>query len=474
MNVSTALFSSAMALLVLRAPIARAQSGDPSASSEAASTDAASTTDTSSVGASTVDAPATSPSAGPETEDAARGEASSPLPSATATEGDFEIGFTASDGAYLRTRDRAWALRVGLLWQFRATFSSTPDPSREVELVPVLSRFYFQGSVAQPWIRYFAQVELAGQQNPYPVAPVPESPRLLDWWIEAQPHEAFGVRAGMMRPFFTRSWITGLQRMTLFDRTDANLFFRNHGVAIGGSMAGTTPAVPWDRDIGITLFGTPADGVVEYYVGVFNGNGFLLGRNEADSVMPMVRLALSPLGRVAYDETPAVSSPHQPFRLQLGIAGYYNHYRALYVDPTMTQQTGHEEQWTFGSDLTVQFESVYLSAEVYYRNRLTVDGARHDERGAMGIASWMFWAPYLEAALRFSLIDPSLAATADLRQVYDIGLNVYPAGNNLRLGVRYTASLNDAAFLGGSPGAVITVPAGTLVHSVGLWAQLYF
>lgn len=382
----------------------------------------------------------------------------SPLPSVVATSGDFEAGFTGSDGAYLRTRDRAWSIRLSLLWQFRGSVSSTPDPSRELEFVPVLERFALQGTLAFPWVRYFFQTEFAGQANPYPNAPVAEAPRLLDMWVEAQPHEAFGVRVGLMRPAFTRSWITGLQRMLMLDRTDANLFFRTHGVfssglvGAGGSVAGTAPTVPWDRDIGAMVFGTPGDGVFEYYVGVFNGNGFLFGRNEALSAMPMVRLVVNPLGRVAYDETPAVSNPHQPFRFQIGLAGYYNHYRATFTDPTVVgamPEVRDEEQYTAAADITLQVESVYLTTELYYRNRRTVDGARHDEVGAMGMAGWMFVAPYLEAAARFSIVDPNVSIGGDFRGIYDIGVNVYPAGNNLRLEARYTVSLNDATVLGG-------------------------
>lgn len=405
---------------------------------------------------------------------AASDDPPSSLPAVETSAGDIEVGFSGSDGAYIRTHDRAWALRIGLLFQLRAAFSSTPDPAREVEFVPVLARMYLQGAVAQPWIRYFAQLEFAGQQNPYPAAPVAEAPRLLDFWMEAQPHEAFGVRIGVMRPPMSRSWITGLQRMALFDRTDANLFFRNHGATVGGSMGGTTPVVPWDRDIGVLVYGTPAGGLFEYYAGVYNGNGFLFGRNEADAVMPLVRLAVSPLGAVSYDETPALANPHLPFRFQVGVSGYYNHYRAFYTDTMMAQQVGTEEQYTLEGDAMAQFESFYLATEVYYRNRRVVDGTRHDEAGAMGIASWMFLHPYLEAVLRFSVIDPNLSNAADFRQVYDVGINAYAAGNNVRFGLRYTASSNDTTFPGGSPGAPFTVPAGIWIHTVGIWSQLYF
>ncbi len=442
----------------------------------------------------------TAPAAIVETVPPAPAEVVSPLPAVTAASGDIEGGISAADGAYVRTHDRAWSLRIGGLFQLRVDGSSSPDPSREFEFVPVMSRLYLQGALSQPWIRYYFQTEFAGQTNPAASGAVPPAPRILDAWFEAQPHEAFGVRVGMMRPFFTRSWIAGLNRMLMFDRTDANLFFRNHGTVGGGStfpfmstdMAGNpittnvTPNLPvtWDRDIGATIFGTPADGLFEYYAGVFNGNGFLFGRNEAASAMPMVRLAVNPLGRMAYDETIAASNPHAPPRMQIGVAGYYNNYHTSLTLPPSgmlpipTQTFGQEEQFTFGSDVSMQFEGVYLTGEFYFRHRnILSNGAggssSHDEMGGMGMAGWMFWAPYLEVAARFSMIDPNLGRAGDFRQVYDVGLNLYPAGNNVKLELRYTASINDATQSGSVDGASFTIPSGQTVHTVGLWLQMY-
>lgn len=410
------------------------------------------------------------------------------LPEATAASADVEAGFTAADGAFIRTRDRAWSLRVGLLAQMRVTGSSTPDPTRGFEFVPVLSRLYVQGSAVQPWVRYYFQTEFAGQESPNSALPAPPSPRILDMWVEAQPHEAFGVRVGLMRPFFTRSWIAGLSPQLMFDRTDANAFFRNHGAAGGGTLGafvdGTVVLpVAWDRDIGATVYGRPAGGEFEYYLGVFNGNGYLFGRNEALSAMPMLRLAVNPLGAMGYSETPALANPHQPLRMQIGFAGYYNDYRVTYQSPSMTTPrfSVGEEQLTMGADVSVQFETVYATGEVYYRNRRTVDGDRHGEAGGYGMIGWMFWAPLLEVAARFSMIDPDLARAGDFRQTYDLELNCYAAGNNLRFGLRYSAAINDATqnvAIGGSAGPsglpAVMIPGGSAIHSVSLWGQLYF
>ncbi len=467
-------------LLSALASTARAQDASPSESPEQ---EGASTSET-----ATPEAPAAPADAPVE----------SPLPSVSAESGDFEVGFSASDGVYVRTRDRSWSIHLGLFFQFRLSVSSTPDPSRQFEFVPVTERFYLQGSIIQPWIRYFFQTEFAGQTSPAPAAsvsapnaaPAP-APRLLDFWVEAQPFDWLGARVGVMRPPMSRHWITGLQRQLMLDRSDSNLFFRTHGTIVGGSDPPPpadpavdptlTPAltVPWDRDVGAYVFGTPLSGVFEYYVGVFNGNGFLFGRNNQASAMPLVRFVVNPLGAVAYDETPAVSNPHQPPKVSIAASGYYNRPHVDYslLDPAMPtpmQRIGNEEHFTFEADATLQIESVYVSGELYYRNRQTIDGSRHHELGGMLMAGWMFFAPYLEVAARASFVDPNLSTDANFRQIYDLALNGYVAGNNLRAQLRYTVSINDAPLGGGVPGAFIVIPPGTVVHTGSLWAQLYF
>lgn len=382
-------------------------------------------------------------------------------------------GFGRNEGAFLRSEDGRFALRVGGLLQVRLSGSTTSDVSRRFDAVP-LARVYFQGNVAEPWLGYFIQAELAGQQSPIPDAPIAQAPRLIDAWLDLQPASWFGVRLGMMRPAFTRSWIVGLQRMLMFDRTDANAFFRTHGPLPQVSARGTHPTVPWDRDIGVQASGAPFGGYVEYALGVFTGNGALMGRNGDKDVMPLARIAINPLGPVAYEETTALTNPDSNLAIQLGFAAYQNRYRVDYTDDSDQEVNGTEEQKTLGADVTVYGATVHFSAEGYLRSRRVVTGERHTERGLMATLGWMFFAPYLEMATRASLIDPRVGTPLDIRRVYDAELNYYHLGNNFRTGLRYSLANNQASSLGGAPGVAYTLPANETTHTVMLLTQLYF
>jgi hypothetical protein len=383
-------------------------------------------------------------------------------------------GFNRDEGAFLRSSDNLFSLRIGALLQTRLSVSTTSDPSRKFEAVPIFGRFYLQGNVGDPWLRYFVQTEFVGQQSPYPVAPVAPAPRLLDAWVEVQPVAWFGLRLGAMRPVFTRSWIVGIQKALLFDRTEANAFFRTHGPLLQASEPGTQLTIPWDRDIGVQVSGAPFGGILEYAVGAFNGNGFMLGRNADSGVMPVARLAINPLGQVAYEETTAAAAnPDSSPGIQLGVAAYQNRYNVEFFNLGNTL-LGSEEQKTLGADLTVYGATVHFSAEAYLRSRRTVVGVRHQERGLMATLGWMFFSPYLEMATRMSLVDPRVGTARDIRRVYDVELNYYHLGNNAKLGLRYSLANNQSASPGGAPGSLFVVPANETIHTVSLLTQLYF
>ncbi len=393
----------------------------------------------------------------------------------TATDGSSALaGFNRAEGAFLRSSDDSFRLRMGALLQTRLSASTTSDPSRKFEVAPIFARVYWQGNVGDPWLRYFVQTELVGQQSPYPTPPIAPAPRLLDAWVEAQPVPWFGVRLGAMRPVFTRSWIVPIQKAVLFDRTEANAFFRTHGPLPQASAPGTQPTVVWDRDVGLQVSGAPFGGAVEYALGAFNGNGFMLGRNGDPHLMPVARLAINPLGPVAYEETTGATDAASPLRIQLGAAAYQNRYNVEFVDGQGVSGTGTEEQKTIGADLTVYGATVHFSAEAYLRSRRTVSGERHQERGIMATLGWMFFAPYAEMATRVSLIDPRVGTERDVRRVYDVELNYYHLGNNAKLGLRYSLTNNQMPSLGGAPGLPYTVPANETVHTGSLVTQLYF
>jgi hypothetical protein len=369
-------------------------------------------------------------------------EPSAMLPAASAQLGGAEIGFDTRDGAYIRTPDRAWSLRIGFFWLFRAQLTNGAGADVQLQLLPLQQAIYVTGSALLPWLRYTAFIDVA-------------PPHSFLAWADARPHEAFGVRAGFFRPAFTRSMVAFFPYQLMLDRSDATRAF-------------VTRAIP----AGVMVLGTPAEGQFEYYVAVHDGNGALMGVPGSASPMPVIRLAANPFGSIPYSETTAIASPRQPGRLQIAVMGYYNrHGRAA----TATEPAAIEELFTAGGDVTLAIETVYVTGEVYYRHRRVFGGASQDALGAMGMAAWMFFAPYLEAAIRASVLVPDIVVASELRQTYDVALHVFPLGaNNLKLQVRYTLSIDAAPLVTGTPETPWVVPGGTLVHSGSITTQFFF
>ncbi|UJR83448.1 porin [Sandaracinus amylolyticus] len=357
-----------------------------------------------------------------------------------ATAPGVELGFSPDEGAFVRNADRSFSLQIGLLVQMRYQLSSTPDPARESEFIVRMVRPQLRGTVLAPWIRYFVQPELAGQ-----------SARLLDLQIDIQPHEAIGLRAGQFLTPFSRTFTTPVPRLLFPDFSIANDAFRA------------------DRDTGAMLFGTPFEGLLEYYVGIFNGNRIDQGGNDDDQMLYMARLVASPLGRVALDETPALAA-HVPFRISFGVNGYLGEITRTEarVDATTglpaTATLGIEHQRTLGADVALQWETLALQAELYYRDATLVDGTTRDAIGGYAHLAWMFFRPYLEVAARVSVVDPDLASGGDVQRVIEGLINFYALGNHLKLQLRYANTTDERQH----------EPARNTIHSGTLQAQLSF
>lgn len=353
---------------------------------------------------------------------------------------EVQLGFSPDEGAYVRTPDRAWSLHVGLLVQFRYQLSSTPDAAAESAFLVRVVRPQLRGTIIAPWIHFFVQPELAGP-----------SPRLLDLQVDLTPHEAIGLRVGQFLTPFSRTFTTPVPRLLFPDFAQANDFFRA------------------DRDTGAMIYGKPLAGLLEYYVGIFNGNGIDRGGNDDEHMLYMARVVASPLGGVSLDETPQLGA-HTPFRFSIGVNGYLGEVTRVdtEIDPITGMATTTrtlEENQTFGADLQVRWETFSLQAELYYRATHLEDRTERDALGGYAHAAWMFWWPWVEVAARVSVLDTNLATGADLQTVYEGMVSFYGLGNHLKLSLRYAAAIAEQASL---------VAAGVPLHSGTAQLQLQF
>jgi phosphate-selective porin OprO and OprP len=130
------------------------------------------------------------------------------------------------------------------------------------------------------------------------------SARLLDGQLTFQPTPLLGLWVGQGKAPFGRQQITSSGALQFVDRS----------IVDGRFSAG--------RQQGATLFGRPADGRLEYAVGIYNGHGINRSENPNDRFMSVARLVATPLGPLPPAEG-ALARPQTP-RLAIGLAGLRN------------------------------------------------------------------------------------------------------------------------------------------------------
>jgi hypothetical protein len=316
------------------------------------------------------------------------------------------------DGVSVQSADGNFLVRGGILiqgrYELRAGDSGLTGSAFDVHMVrPQLS-----GHLLRPWIRFFVQPELAGP-----------SPRLLDLQLDVQPHEAIGLRVGQFVTPFSRAFLVPVPVLQFPDLSIANNFFRA------------------DRDTGAMLFGTPCGGRLEYYAGVFNGNGIDRSGNDNHDMLWMARLVVSPLGPMPYTETPGLS-PH-PAQVSFGLNAYVNNVtptqQVLDTDTGMlvTRRLPDQLVTTVGADVAIHAGPWMLQAEGYFRHTRRADGSAQQAWGGYA-QTGLFVLPKLELAERVSLVAPDASVSRDLVTASETQGTWYLLGNHLKLHLRYT------------------------------------
>lgn len=351
-------------------------------------------------------------------------------------------GFSLDEGAWAKAPDDLAYVRAGILVQSRFDLAITPEataPADEVRpsfLVRAV-RPQLRGWLLDPMFRFFVQPELATP-----------TPRLLDLELELVPHEAIGLKVGQFLTPFSRTYTTPVPKLLFPEFAAANDFFRA------------------DRDTGAMLEGNPFGGVLEYELGVFDGNGIDEGGNDDGKVMVVGRLAVHPFGPVSYDETAGLQS-EQPFRLAFGTNAYHGEAvrSEAFVDPSTflpgTRVLGTDENDTFGVDLAARWRGFTVQGELYQRfdrPPSLPDGApRIESTGGYAHASAFVWPKRLELAARVGWVDPDTAVRDDVLTTVEGQVAAYLAGNHLKTNLRYGWAQAGEASTATPPQHVVTL-----------------
>ena len=269
-------------------------------------------------------------------------------------------------------------------------------------------RLFVAGKIAKP-LAFKVHVDFA--------APRP----LLDYYLDYEPVSAFGVRLGQFKTPLSRQRLVAAPKRQFIDDSIV------------------TSAFKLDRDIGLMFHGAPGRGIFEYQAGIFNGSGSNARQDNLD-LLYMARLVVNPLGPVELAEADfkGTSKP----RLSIGAAAAYNVVElagATFTDPLVAT-----DRLTVAGEVSFTFRGLFTTSEVFWRLDHPQNGG--DNRMSLGAfvqAGYMLFAPYLELAVRGSMVRNDLGvAAADQWEAGSV-FNFYIVGQQLKLQLAYTALIDE-------------------------------
>lgn len=286
-------------------------------------------------------------------------------------------------------------------------------------------RLVMEGFAYDPRLEYSVQLELAGSS-------VSLKRAFVNWRLAGADAQ---LRAGKFKVPFGRQQLTSSFQQQLADRSLVSDEFAK------------------GDDDGVMVWGLPAGGRLEYFAGVFNGEGN--NRNSQQDAFNQfaARVAVSPLGAVPY-AGPALEGSRRPtFSLGLnaswnggwlhevnGVAGMQPPSRTCTAEGCTVDAGDDARVVHLGADAAVRWGGFSASAELFGR---TVDPRqdgldRREARGWYAQAGAFAIPRRLEGGVRVGRLDPDAGRTMDRVRERAAFANGYVHGHDLKVQVDYT------------------------------------
>lgn len=182
------------------------------------------------------------------------------------------------------------------------------------------------------------------------------------------------------------------------------------------------------RDIGVQAWGTPANGRLDWRVGIFNGNGRTVSRNDNDKFQYNARLTWQPFGDLKYSEGDFESTT-TPL---LAIAGQYE------SNDRHEATAGNDiDREIVGGDVVFKYKGLSAYAEIYLGNSAPETGAEFDNSGFTAQVGYFIVPQKLEVAARYSELDPNDDVDDNEREETGVALGYFFNKHNHKLQADY-------------------------------------
>jgi phosphate-selective porin OprO and OprP len=233
----------------------------------------------------------------------------------------------------------------------------------------------------------------------------------------------FMIKAGQYKVPFGRQELTSSGSQQFVDRAAvSNTFARG-------------------RDIGVQLWGTPYNSKFDWRVGVFNGNGRTVSRNDNDDLQLNARFTYQPFGDAKYSESD-FDSTSKPL---LAVAAQYEASERAVAVAGSTPAHANDQTIT-GFDAVFKFKGFSFLGETFERenDRSLPTLATFDDSGFILQAGYFILPQHFEVALRMAELDPNDSVSNNEREERGLALNYFWSKHSHKLQADYRELEDDA------------------------------
>ncbi len=254
------------------------------------------------------------------------------------------------------------------------------------------ARLNLQGDIHVSW-EYRLQVDMAGQ------------PKILDAYAVYKPWNFMKFQAGSFKVPWSQDNLMASGKMEFIDRSQVTEALVSRSRDVLGNNNG--------RDIGVMIFGSllkvKGRYLVDYYAGVFNGQGLnVTDKNKAKDIM--ARLLFHPIKG-----------------LDAGVA-YVNGYDNFILKP----DTGNFVRFRYAGECSYTWKRLTLKGEYIAGG----DGNIKKE-GFFAQAGFFVWPGRLQLLAKYDQFEPDKARGKDITVYYTGGLNFF-FNEYAKIGINYS------------------------------------
>ena len=339
------------------------------------------------------------------------------------TEADYKevskvkpIKYKLGSGFTFTSEDEKFSLNVGSRIQARYTFTDKDEANDVSEWKVRRAKFWLKGHAYSKDLTYKVQVNFVDSGS---------SKMLEDAFLSYKFIKEAQLLVGQDKVPFARQELTSSGAQQFVDRSNATDTFKP------------------GRDMGAMFHGKAIDGMLEYAAGWYGGGGQSQTRNSNNNAVA-VRIAVNPLGEMKYSEADLEYSK-KPL-VSVGA----NWYRNAFVKGE-TNNASFYGKWlnkgakfatneqidvnTAGADLAFKWMGFSAQGE-YFWAQGDGDSLANTKQRAHGFyaqAGYFIIPKHLEAAVRYSYVDPDRSVTNNIQTETQGAISYYFNNHNLKL-----------------------------------------